>query len=91
MFWNYNFGSFLSISLVCAIYYGIVQNVRDGMAPSHLVLTMFAVCVLIIMFVSSLVLYLIFKETKEGLFKVIHTFSVLVVLTAAVVFYCDLA
>lgn len=91
MFWNYNFSSFLLTSLVCAIYYGITHSVRNELVPSYLVLVAFAACVLMIMFVVSIVLYLIFKDTTEGVFRMLHTFSVLVVMGAALVLYCDLA
>lgn len=91
MFWNYNFGGFLSTGLVCAIFYGLTENVRNGIMPIHLVLDMLAVCVFSITFLISLLLYLIFKDAKEVLFKVLHTLSVLVVICAAVVFYGDVA
>ncbi len=75
MFWNYNFAGFLSTGLVCAIFYGLTEKVRSGIMPIHLVLDLFAVCVFTITFVISLILYLIFKDTKEVLFKVLHTLS----------------
>lgn len=88
MFWNYNFGGFLASSMVCAIFYGLTHNSNNsGIIPLHLALDMFVVCIFTFTFVISLLLYLIFKDTKEVLFKVLHTLSVLVVVGFAVVLY----
>lgn len=92
MFWNYNFRGFLASCFVCAIFYELTHNSNNsGIIPLHLAFDMFVVCIFTFTFVISLILYLVYKDTNEDLFKMLHSYLVLIIIFLAIIYYESMA